>query len=692
MPRLATPLTLGAPGIYHQAPAPLRALTGVRMDVCAFVGVSPRGPARVPAVGLFGDRIWADDVPTVEPDRPLRRSLPVAVESWDEYRRLYGSFEGRGLLPYAVASFFEQGGRRAYIVRIVHDYGAGHEQERPGVATAVLEGVQTVGGGTVVLRARDEGTWGNSLRATLSYTVSPLMITSAGGSELVLLPDDPLPGAALLRVTYANGLRTLRRVLTVEDRPETFGHGRERVATIRGALSRPPALVEVVEGVMELEDGDSRFPRRERHERLGLGFGHPRWAATVLCTDSDLVFPDAAWARDELIPPDDSLPPAAATAWSSGKDLSADVVSEDFFDDTWAPGDDRPGAGVHSLLGIEEAAMVVAPDLYSPRPLRPLENVADPVTLAGPEFDRCVHPPAAPPGQVDARDLVGLRLDPEIPADLEQIITIQQRLVQVAEQGSLVALLDVPPRLHLRQILTWRARFNSSYAAAYHPWLKVTRTEDLQAGPPRPGRRPRVATAPQFLVDVNPAAVAAGVTAQREWLFGVPFGPANELTPWIIDVAEAVSPAADDVLHQHAVNVYLKERDGVRLTAARTLSRDPAYRQLNVRRLMTMLARVLDREMQWVVFEPNNPALRADIEVLLDNYLRRLFTAGAFKGTTEAEAFFVRADDALNPTWVSDLGQLIVEVGVAPAEPLEFLVLQILRDGDGTLRVEGRSA
>ncbi|MDQ6830708.1 MAG: hypothetical protein M3081_17750, partial [Gemmatimonadota bacterium] len=107
---------LGAPGLYWLPPHPIRALTGERMDVCAFVGVAPRGPARVP---LFGAS-WAPG--TCEEGATGTRSVPVAVESWDEYVRTFGAFEGPGLLPYAVASFFENGGARAYIVRIVHEY------------------------------------------------------------------------------------------------------------------------------------------------------------------------------------------------------------------------------------------------------------------------------------------------------------------------------------------------------------------------------------------------------------------------------------------------------------------------------------------------------------------------------------------------------------------------------------------
>ena len=120
----------------------------------------------------------------------------------------------------------------------------------------------------------------------------------------------------------------------------------------------------------------------------------------------------------------------------------------------------------------------------------------------------------------------------------------------------------------------------------------------------------------------------------------------------------------------------------------RTLSRDQRYRQLSVRRLMTMLQRVLLRQMQWVVFEPNNRSLWSEIRHLLENFLRQLFIAGAFKGRNEQEAFFVRCDGELNNKQVLDAGKLIVEIGVAPAEPLEFIVVRIVRGGDGTLAVE----
>jgi phage tail sheath protein FI len=273
-----------------------------------------------------------------------------------------------------------------------------------------------------------------------------------------------------------------------------------------------------------------------------------------------------------------------------------------------------------------------------------------------------------PPG------LDGLRLDPSIPGDLARIVSLQQRVVELAGTlQSFIALLDVPPGLRFRQLLEWRNQFDSAYAAAYHPWLVVSRRDDSRDG----------------LVRVNPSAVAAGIIANREIALGIPHGPANVIASGVVNVSERVAGVQHDALHPQGINVYLLERDGVRLTGARTLARDPIWRQLSVRRLITMLRRTLDQQMQWAVFEPNTPALWSDIRHLLEAYLRRLYRANAFTGATEQEAFFVKCDDEVNPRQAIDQGRLLAYVGVAPAEPLEFIVLQIARDGDGTLRVEG---
>lgn len=671
-------IRLGAPGIYPYPTVPLRALTGVRMDVCAFAGVAPRGPARVP---IFDEK-WRDDRPCVEPERPRSRTSPVAVESFDEYRRLYGGFEGPGLLPYAVAAFFEQGGRRAYIARVVHDYAVAADNEK-GVAYGVVVGAQT-SVGLLRLRARNEGIWGNKLRAALEFSARPLYFESATTTGLRLPSDTELQAGSLLRLTLPGGTRVLRFAVSVFKRQRLSVPGSMLEATFDQTTVAVPETAEIVEGTLVVDDGVSSF---ERHERLGLSSLHPRWMATVLCYESTLLYPDAAWIDASILPDDVNLsvtPPLGLPGeesdtliaqFSQGKDRYAEIIPEDFFDSSWTYGDeDGPAGGVHALTSISELSLVVVPDLYSPSPLVAVEKILDPVSLAGPDFETCVEVrPLRGRQEQSVEDLEGLRLDPRIPEELAQITELQARLVEFADlMQSFVVLLDVPPGLSQRQMMAWRAPFNSSYAAAYLPWLTVSRRDDSR----------------DALVRVPPSAAAAGIIARQELAFGVPHGPANVLVAEVLDTSDAISPARHDELHPLGLNVYLRERDGVRLTAARTLSRDASYRQLSVRRLMTMLRRVLEQQTRWIVFEPNNGALRARVRQQLGAYLRQLYMAGAFRGATEEEAFFVRCDEALNPPQVVDAGQLITEVGVAPTEPLEFIVLQLSRDGDGTLSMK----
>jgi hypothetical protein len=648
-------IPLGAPGIYPYPDTPIRALTSERLDVCAFLGVAPRGPAWAP---VFNEK-FRDDVPCVEPERPLRRTMAVAVESFDEYRELYGAFEGPGLLPYAVAAFFEQGGRRAYVARIVHDFNDA-ALNLTGVAAGDVPGAQTTAG-PLRLRARNEGDWGNRLRAAIRFTARPLLVESVNAAGLIPAAGVQAPEGALLRLRLPGGALILRFAASA-------GPFSPNVAFDVPAPAIPEAA-EIVEATLELDDGDGR---REAHERLGLSYRHPRWMATILCYESRLVYPDAAWIDGEILPDSALLRTARPEPdqFAGGEDRYRQITPEDFFDPDWVLGNDEPGDGVHALALHTDLGSAAAPDLYSPQPLAPLDDIIEPVSLAGPTFTRCVTLPRRPVQQTVVQDLEGLRLDPRIPSELEQIILYQKRLTDLASVlRSFIVLLDVPPGLTRRRALAWRSEFATSYAAAYLPWLTVSRQEDRR----------------DALIRIPPSAVAAGIMAQRELAAGVPEGPANVLAAGVTGVDEAISPERHDELHPLGINVFLQERDGVRLTAARTLSRDFEHRQLSVRRLLMLLSRTLFNQMQWAVFEPNNAALRDDLRVLITNYLRQLYRAGAFKGATEEQAFFVRCDAGLNPPAVSDAGRLVAEIGVAPSEPLEFIVLRVLREGDGTL-------
>ena len=673
-------LTLGAPGIYRVADEPLRALTGVRMDVCAFVGVAPRGPARQP----YFDEDWAPQ--PCMPGESVRLAVPMAIESWDAYVRLYGSYEGPSRLPYAVSAFFQNGGRRAYVVRIVHQYRKpdgtlDDAKNNAGSARGKFQGLTASGGRKVWLAARNEGEWGNGLRATLSFTARPLALGPADFSTTrARLPAGfQIAEGAVLRLALGSGIKVLRRVETLVEEWNASDGTRELWASLNAPTAFAAQSAELVEGSIAVDDDVNPT---EVLDGIGLSSDHPRWLASVLVNESTLLYPSydptllsgdplATWLESDL-ELDASLNPYTTIAFAGGANRYADIVPDDFFDNDWVLGDECPGDGVHALVDIPDASLVVAPDLYSPGPLAPIEAIVDPGNFAGAQFAECIEPAPTATQTKPPDDLYGLRLDPV--GDLDTIAGLQRRLTDLADElESFIVLLDVPPGLSQRKILYWRGKFTSAYCAGYYPWVNMAPPDD-------PRNRP---------IAVNPAAVAAGIIAQRENQFGVAYGPANVIATGGVSVDDRVSPARHDELHQHAINVYIPERDGIRLTAGRTLALDQTWRQLNVRRLVTMIRRVLDRQMQWAVFEPNNRELRTQISRMLESYLRQLYLANAFTGATADEAFFVKCDDELNPPALIDQGQLLAQVGIAPAEPLEFIVLNIARSADSTLTVQG---
>ncbi len=113
------------------------------------------------------------------------------------------------------------------------------------------------------------------------------------------------------------------------------------------------------------------------------------------------------------------------------------------------------------------------------------------------------------------------------------------------------------------------------------------------------------------------------------------------------------------------------------------MSSDTDWRFVNVRRLMSMLEKAIDLSIQWAVFEPNDWRTRTKLALVVGSFLREWWALGAFVGTTPEQAFYVRCDDGNNPADARARGELLMEIGVAPSVPFEFIVLRIGRDANG---------
>ncbi|HEX6375036.1 MAG TPA: phage tail sheath subtilisin-like domain-containing protein [Allosphingosinicella sp.] len=240
-----------------------------------------------------------------------------------------------------------------------------------------------------------------------------------------------------------------------------------------------------------------------------------------------------------------------------------------------------------------------------------------------------------------------------------------QRLVIAHCEAQLYrfAVLDTQPGQSDPSRLDPRAELgDTSYAAIYHPWIQVA---DPAGGDE---------------VAVPPSGAVCGLYAKTDAISGVWKAPANEIVAGAVGVEHELGRSEQERLNPRGVNVVRRfPGRGIRIWGARTLSSDTLWKYVGVRRLLIFLEASVYRGTQWVVFEPNEPELWARVRQTLTLFLRGRWREGALLGAKEEEAFFVAVgrdtmtgDDILN-------GRLVVEIGVAPVRPAEFVIFRIFQ-------------
>ncbi len=248
--------------------------------------------------------------------------------------------------------------------------------------------------------------------------------------------------------------------------------------------------------------------------------------------------------------------------------------------------------------------------------------------------------------------------------DLEGLQAVQLAMIAHCElMGDRVAILDAPPGLNAQQVKEWRvdkAGYDSKYATLYWPWVKVFDPLSGQA---------------KF---VPPSGHMAGIWARNDDTRGVHKAPANEVVRGAITLELNITKAEHDQLNPNGINcIRAFPGRGIRVWGARTISSDPSWRYLNVRRLFNYIEESIFEGTQWVVFEPNDIRLWGRVKRTINAFLLRVWRDGALFGATPDQAFFVVCDASNNPPEVRDAGQLIVDIGIAPVKPAEFVVFRI---------------
>ena len=161
--------------------------------------------------------------------------------------------------------------------------------------------------------------------------------------------------------------------------------------------------------------------------------------------------------------------------------------------------------------------------------------------------------------------------------------------------------------------------------------------------------------------------------------------PANEPVRGSIDLAYKISHDEQGLLNSNGINcIRYFINEGILVWGARTLTKDQLWRYLNVRRLFNMIEESIAEGTRWIVFEPNDrplwQAIQRDVSAFLIGYWRD----GALMGRTPEEAFYVKCDDETNTQEDIQAGRVIIEIGLAPVRPAEFVIFRISQYEAGT--------
>lgn len=235
------------------------------------------------------------------------------------------------------------------------------------------------------------------------------------------------------------------------------------------------------------------------------------------------------------------------------------------------------------------------------------------------------------------------------------------------------AVIDVPENAQkVSDVQAHRRIFDSSYAAMYHPWLQVFDPLEKRN------------------IFIPPSGTVSGIYARSDNTRGIHKAPANEVLRSIPGLKYSMNKGEQDILNPEGVNLirYFPGR-GIRIWGARTCSSNTLWKYVNVRRLFLYLEESIDKGSQWVVFEPNDEKLWARVRLTITEFLTRVWRDGALMGSKPEEAFFVKADRTTMTQDDIDNGRLIVQIGVAPVKPAEFVIFRIAQYSGGSEVSEG---
>jgi hypothetical protein len=625
----------------------------VRLDITGWVGQALRGPLNTPQ--------------------------PIA--NWGQFRDIFGDFVGFSFLPYAVFGFFLNGGERCYVTRVAHETAT----------RATWQLFDSVDEPIIRVDAINEGAWGNALDVTVgSQSTGDVLLTQLSGEltqgqNIVTVQSvaSLAQGDTIILLHKDDPLREEKRILAI--------NGVERAVTLDSVVSHTfPAGSGVLGKGFSLTiryRPDGKLMREEVFDNLVIDESHERYCVSVIngAPEETDYSKRASVGLSVLVRVTDlsrsKVQAAARAKRADAQKLTNGADGPRSLQARYYTGYDqgtyfRPLPSGADVIQINETAT----RLFG---LATLETVDDIGLIAIPDLiltDWGAHYQRTR-AEVPEERIIFSQL-PFDGLDLENLKVGQRDMLRHCEKmGARFAILDAPRGLTLgkgvNRIEDWPSHFqpasNTKYGALYYPWIREQAADF--------GGRDLL---------IPPSGHVAGIYARTEQVSGVGKAPANEVVRGIVALEFDVSNSQQDFLNPIGVNcLRVFPGRGIRVWGARTLSPNPLWRYVNMRRVSQAITKNLLVNLQWTVFEPNDQRLWDDITAALTLFLGDLFASGTLAGASPEEAFFVKCDAQTNPPDAVDRGELTAEVGFAPVRPAEFVLVTIKRTA-ATLSVSER--
>ena len=491
-------------------------------------------------------------------------------------------------LAHSVKGYYDNGGGRAYIIRVAHPddikalkFQVGHGADGNPVPAAPAQ----ITAGPLLITAKAPGTAGNNIKVEVKHT--------AGNREEFTL-----------------------KVFVGSEEKESFPANE----------ADPPLKLDTA---IETVTQHSMLIKVQKSERATATATRP--AAQFFDLKDGLDASNvAAQAAGNGAEPQDS-------PFTNGLSY---LAPDDFV------GDEAKRTGTGGLVPVEDVNFICAPDL-----------------MAG-LFKRKEIPGSDKPGP----EVLDQKL---LDASRKKILNMQCGLVAHCERpGSYrMAIIDPLPGQTPQEVrdTTKDTAYNcdKGQAALYYPWISIADPDPKNKG---------------MQMMCPPCGHIAGVWARTSSERGVHKAPANEALIGAVGLEYNITKGEQEILNPDGINCIRPfSGRGIRVWGARTLAThtNPSWKYVNVRRLFNFLEQSLDNNLQWVVFEPNDPDLWGRVRRNIAAFLFVQWKEGMLFGNTPSEAFYVKCNDETNTQETIDMGRLYVEIGVNPVKPAEFVIIRM---------------